>query len=497
MENSTSRSQQLTDRYFGFPDDLTYEEFLSFPQRLREEIAEKNRIIQTDTYNRSMAHCKQELWSAGENYVLQLRRAPRGYLIASGIRRHIENAVGMPITQNQFDFAKAFYENYAQVPFFNEDMWRMVLEKHGGYLPIEIDAVPDGTALLPGDPVLRVKGGVCGELAAHIEPELHRVFYDSLVATQAHEIAQKIGADRFIEVGKRGALSREVHLQAVAAMYQGGGLYMSSNDSAAAVHPEIKDVGTLGHRFIQFYETEEEAFVQAIENMDSVSLLIDLTDSIRGIDLALKLKERYRDSGKKIWIRLDSGDLTEQTLYALKEFQRRGYTDPSLDKIVVESISDVDEMVELDRVVERAGFDARAHILYGAGGLLVSKDKIRSVASSGYKSSGVYVNGELDPKCKFSNSPGKESIPGWPGIYQTENGRLIAQVGEMPELPDLLIPAYRNGEILLPEGLSAGLLQSQATFDQILSQIGGKTPHSDDTHRMVRDIRKLYGLAAA
>ncbi len=485
---------ELADRYFGFPEGLTYDDFLTLPAELREQIVKQNKILQTDTYNRTMGHCKGERWSDQETYVLQMRKAEKGYLIAAGIRRHIQQAVGRRVTQGELDFAREFYARHANVPYFNEAMWQQVIDENDGYLSLEIDAVPDGTAVLSGDPILRVTGP--GELAAHIEPELHRIFYESLVATTAHEIATKIGANRFIEVGKRGTPNEEMHLQAVVAMYQGGGISLTSNDAAAAIYPELKDVGTLGHRFIQFYDTEIEAFEQAVQTTETTSLLIDLTDSFRGIDMAIDLKQKYRETGKKIWIRLDSGDITEQSLYALQKFQDLGFDDPVLDKVVVEDLSDVDQMVEMDEKIRAAGFDPDKFILYGAGGLLVTKQKERSKASTGYKLAEVVTaDGRVEPKVKFSDSPGKESLPGRPGLFNTEEGRLIAQIGELRGEEDLLVPAYRDGEILLPQGFAATRAQVEKTFAQIEDVVGEKTPKSARTLQLTRELADLYGVA--
>lgn len=485
--------ENLMARYFGFPEGLTYEDFLQLPDELREEIVQKNKILQTDTYNRTMNHCKGDRWSDRETYVLQMRKAEKGYLIAAGIRRHIQNAVGRsPVTQSELDFAREFYTRHANVPFFNEEMWQSVVD-NGGVMPLEIDAVPDGTAVLSGDPIMRVTGP--GELAAHIEPELHRIFYESLVATTAHEIATKIGAHRFIEVGKRGTPNEEMHLQAAVAMYQGGGISLTSNDAAAAAYPELKDVGTLGHRFIQFYDTELEAFEQAIQRTDTTSLLIDLTDSIRGIDMTIDLKQKYRATGKKIWIRLDSGDITQQSIYALKKLQELGFTNPALDKVVVEDLSSPDQMVQMDETIRSAGLDPSSFVLYGAGGLLVTKEKERSKASTGYKLAEVVtVAGNVQPKVKFSDSPGKESLPGQPGLFNTSEGRIIAQVGEFERLRDLLVPAYRDGEISLPRGFAAAQEQVETTFAQIADVIGEKTPKSCRTNRLTMDLARQYGV---
>lgn len=481
------KAQALYQRYMEFPD-ISFAEYRALPEDMRKYIVSLNRILQTDTYNRTMGHIKGDKWNVPETYTLQMRRAPEGYLIVHGIRAQIAKITRMPITEAEFRFAKEFYDHEANVPFFNEEMWRTVIDEHGGYLPLEIDCVPDGTAILPGDPVLRVTGP--GELAAHFEPDMHRVFYESLVATTAHEIATKIGAHRFIEVGKRGTFNEEMHLQAAVAMVVGGGITRTSNDAAVACYKELRDVGTLGHRFIQFYSNEEEAFREAIENTDATSLLIDLVDSMEGIETALRLKQEYRHTGKKIWIRLDSGDITAQTLHALKRYQEMGFTDPVMDKIVVEDISTVDDMVEIDRKISEAGFDPEKFVLYGGGGLLVTKMKSRSVASTGYKLS---MADGID-KVKFSDSPGKESLPGKPTIVTTPDGhRLIAKKDEIEGARDHFVPAYRPGQMLLPEDLEEERERVARTFKEIKPMIGRKTPKSIGILESTQALADHYG----
>ncbi len=485
-------THDLYERYMAFPE-ISYEAYLLLPEDLRKTIIQRNRILQTDTYNRTMCHIKGPQWKDRETYILQMRRAHEGYLIAHGIRAQIEKIARMKITPGELAFAKQFYAA-ANVPFFNEEMWRMVIENHDGRIPLEIDAVQDGTAILAGDPVIRVTGP--GEIAAHFEPDIHRIFYETLVATTAHEIDRKIGANRFIEVGKRGTPNEETHLQAAVAMYDGGGISYTSNDAAAACYPQLKDVGTLGHRFIQFYDTEEEAFREAIEKTNATSLLIDLTDSYRGIDMALRLKHEYRDTGKKIWIRLDSGNITEQTIYTLQKFQELGFMDPILDKVVVEDLSTVDDMVAIDQAVEAAGFNPKAHVLYGAGGLLVTKMKGRSDASTGYKLSQVEQQGELVDKVKFSDSPGKESLPGQATLVEQDSQRIIAQVGEYPDGRDLLVPAYREGQILFQEDHESTRERVRESFARIEPFIGTKTPKSPKIQKSTQDLARHYQVAA-
>jgi nicotinic acid phosphoribosyltransferase len=90
--------------------------------------------------------------------------------------------------------------------------------------------VPDGTVVLPGEPLLTVRGNV--ELIAHFEPLFHRIFYASMVATRAHVLSEILGdSDRFIEVGKRGAIDDHQHFLALRAMKVGGGFHLTSDDA--------------------------------------------------------------------------------------------------------------------------------------------------------------------------------------------------------------------------------------------------------------------------
>lgn len=423
-------------------------------------------------------------------YALQMRRSPHGYIIAMGMRSMLDT-FSRPITQSEVDFAEDFYANAANIPYFNKAMWQTIIDKYDGYIPIEVDSVPEGTALLPGDPLFRVTGP--SELVAHFEPDFHRVFYPSLVATTAHEIHREFPG-MFLEVGKRGAITEEDHLIATGAMLAGGNITLTSSDTASAVYPDLKDVGTMGHRYVQTVSIQEgmsemDAFRKAIERCKVVYLLIDLVDSYRGIDIAIKLKEEYRNTDKFIAIRLDSGDVGAQTLYALKEYGKRGFLDPARDKVVVEGIDSIDDMRQIYTSVKENGFRPEDNVIFGAGGLLISKGTARSDGSSGLKVTEFGGNATM----KWSNDAGKESIPGVPTVFNGRDGRVVGQAGERLG-NDIFVPAYRYpGKVLLPEGPRAIFEHAKRSYAEIAHMIGkGRTPHSPATQAMEEAIRKHY-----
>lgn len=429
--------QQLT-----FPE-ISYDVFSALPKTAREDLISRNRILNTDGYNRVMDHLLSQRAVAGENletiplsvatapasYALQLRRSPFPYLVACGVEDAVERMTSLPITKAEYDFAVEYHQR-EKVPFLNQELWRWVIEDNQGRLPIEIHGVRDGTVVFPGEPLLTVNGP--SELIAHFEHMFHRVFYETLVATKARALVEILGdPQRFIEVGLRGAITDGQHLQALHAAFVGGGFALTSSDAAAAALP-IKSGGTIGHRYVQTFGSEEEAFRFAIEHLEQVTLLIDLVESYQGIDLGLRLKEEYRDTSKKIWIRLDSGDILDQVRYFLTESNRLGLTDPVRDKLVVEGVDSLEEIAEIEKmIVAEFGESARARVMYGAGSLLISDRTSRSDASSGFKQT-EYTDpsGQLQPTMKFSSSPGKGSFPGDLRTVTVDGQRMIAQAGE-------------------------------------------------------------------
>lgn len=516
-----SASQMEALRSLAFPD-ISYQDFKALPYTAQKSLIAKNRIINTDTYNRTMNELSGKLLDskAGEasqaqdyrrndqaTFTLQLRRSPFDYLVACGIEDMVDELTLLPISQAELDFAVEHYKEHSNVPFFNKKMWQDVIDNNEGKLPFEIRGVRDGTVVIPGEPLLTVKGPE--ELVAHFEHVFHRVFYSTLVATRAHALSEIVGdSGRFVEVGKRGAITEEQHLQALKAIYVGGGFTLTSNDAGSVILP-LKDTGTIGHRYIQRFSTEEASFRHAIEILDAVTLLVDLVDTYKGIDLSLELKDEYRSSGKKIWVRLDSGDILDQTRYFLKETIKRGMTDPLLDRVVVEGIDSLDEIQKIeDMIAEEFGTDQLQRVVYGAGGLIVSDETSRSHASSGFKIS-VYTdeNGELQPTMKFSNSPGKISQPGDPKLVILNGRRVIAQEQEKLNgaVLELFETLYLNGKTLSSNFDGAQRARENLIRQSALMGLSERSraelkalraEPSASTRQKIFDIHQKYGLVA-
>ncbi len=148
-----------------FPN-ITFAEFQQITDvQVRKDIVSKNKLIQTDAYNRTMNHIKgKERSKIQEAYTLSFRRAPSDapnepYVAVQGLREALKETFSFPITQQELDFAKDFYANEGKkggVSYFDAEMRQEVVD-NGGYLPLTIHAVPDGTLLKAGEPAMVVK----------------------------------------------------------------------------------------------------------------------------------------------------------------------------------------------------------------------------------------------------------------------------------------------------------------------------------------------------
>jgi len=391
-----------------------------------------------------MNFLKGEKGRKQETFTLSFRRSPnKQYVVVDGIRSALKDILGIKITQAELDFAKAFYAEQKTKwgnGYFDEQMRQEVIE-NGGYIPLTIRAVEDGTVVRPKEPVMSVSGPA--ELAAVYEPVFLRAFFKSIVSTDAHYLEEIIGQGRVAEFGKRATPNEDFHLDAVEANIVGGGLKITSNDTAALVYPQTLSGGTTAHRYLACYPTEDEAFINAIEKAEKVGLLVDLVDSYKGIDKIVALKKKYRSTGKVIWMRLDSGDLANQAVYALKKLQENEMLDPTLDKIVVADISTVDDVRHVEDAVTEAGFNPNDFIQYGLWGLLVARNKTRDALSAAYK----LTETEDGPTGKLSNDVDKEPTPGTPNIEIRDRYRVIVQEDETIQGERLLQKVYDQGAL--------------------------------------------------
>jgi nicotinate phosphoribosyltransferase len=322
-----------------------------------------------------------------------------------------------------------------------------------------VRAVPRGAVVLPREPVVTVTGS--SALVSWLEPLLLQAHYRLQVATLAlrdpealaravekvtcarqQEIvwetcdavgvaapAMQVDSDgyvasvreraarlatlakdgaRIFEVGLRAASSVEQHLLALEACKSGG--VSRTSHVFGAQQLGMIPVGTMGHEHVQRYGSDEAAFRAMKERRaQRSSFLLDTFDTLRsGLPTALDIIAE--DPGAHDSIRYDSGDKEAQYLAAVELSRARGLRPVH----ILEDGFDAEQLARFEALRERTGVRPDEQF-YGFGGWLVAgggltRDRVAAV----YKLSQTGKRATM----KFSNDPGKRSIPGVPVVWR-------------------------------------------------------------------------------
>ncbi|MSP09965.1 MAG: nicotinate phosphoribosyltransferase [Flavobacteriaceae bacterium] len=101
---------------------------------------------------------------------------------------------GEVVTAEKIDRAETLFNKHFGGKVFNRAGWEHILNKHNGYLPIEIKAVPEGTVVGESNVLMTVENTDDESywLTNYLETLLVQVWYPSTVATQSREMKKVI-----------------------------------------------------------------------------------------------------------------------------------------------------------------------------------------------------------------------------------------------------------------------------------------------------------------
>lgn len=252
--------------------------------------------------------------------------------------------------------------------------------------------------------------------------------YSARVRARAAELVGAAGdGSRIFEVGLRAASCIEQHLIALEAC-KSAGITRTSNVLGAKRLGMIP-VGTMGHEHVQRYGSDEAAFRAMKERRaHRSSFLLDTFDTVRsGLPAALEIIAE--DPAGHDSIRYDSGDKEAQYLIAVKMARELGVRPIH----VLEDGFDAEQLRHFEGLREKSGVRPEEQF-YGFGGWLVSQTEgsglTRDRVAAVYKLSQTGKR----PVMKFSNDPGKVSVPGIPVAWRRIRGKgpmgIIAQRDE-------------------------------------------------------------------
>jgi len=341
-----------------------------------------------------------------------------GYAVAAGLQQVIDYINELSFTDDDIaylrstgTFGEAFLEYLKNFRFSGN-----------------IYAVPEGTVVFPGEPLLQVVAPLME--AQLIETAILNIInHQSLIATKSARVCWAAKGDRVLEFGLRRAQGPDAGVYgARAAMI--GGCSATSNVLAGQMF-DVPVRGTHAHSWIMSFDTELEAFLYYAELYPQACvLLVDTYDTLRsGVPNAIKVFEKMRAKGIMLanyGIRLDSGDLAYLSKEARKMLDGAGFADA-----FISASNDLDEYLISDLKNQGAKIS-----LWGVGTHLITSKEYPAFGGV-YKMAALSTDGgEWQHKIKLSEDPIKVTNPGVKKIfrlYDGESGKMKADLIALAE----------------------------------------------------------------
>jgi nicotinate phosphoribosyltransferase len=259
--------------------------------------------LMTDEYQLAMADSYLAQGKADGRVAFELfvRALPqdRGFLVAAGLERVCDYLTSFRFGTEAIDYLRRSHT-------VSDPLLRYLASlRFDG----DVDAVPEGTVVHAGEPLLRVEGG---RLACQLAETflLNQVNFQTMIATKAARIVAAAGGRPVVDFGFRRAHGADAGLLAARAAYIGG--CSATATVAAGFLWGIPTSGTMAHSYVLSFPSDVEAFCAFMrDHPDRSTLLIDTRDAISGARAACRASQLTGIVPQAV--RLDSGDLVETT----------------------------------------------------------------------------------------------------------------------------------------------------------------------------------------
>ncbi|MEJ2427068.1 MAG: nicotinate phosphoribosyltransferase [Candidatus Thiodiazotropha sp.] len=440
-----------------------------------------NLILNSDSYKAS--HFLQ--YPAGTAYVssyIESRGGRYPQTLFFGLQAFLKQYLTTPISQDDIDEAEELLTAHG-LPF-NREGWRTILQQYGGYLPLSIEAAPEGSVIPTGNVMLQVVNTDPSVpwLTSYLETALLRaIWYPTTVATFSYQVHQLIKsyleetadstdglAFKLHDFGARGTSSNETaalgglaHLvnfqgtDTVAALIAARRWYdsdMAGFSIPAAEHSTITSWGE---------ENEAAAYRNMLNQFAGEGRLLAVVSDSYDLWHALDnlwggaLRDEVIDNGGTLVIRPDSGNpvkvVTETLERLMNKFGARvnskGYRVlPDYLRVIQGDGINPDSIAEILAAMKARGQSAD-NIAFGMGGALLQKVN-RDTQRFAMKASAIWIDGQWKDIYKAPvTDPDKRSKAGRLALVK-QGSHLITVRQEEAAGGNRLVEVFRNGELL-------------------------------------------------
>lgn len=418
-----------------------------------------NLLLMTDSYKAS--HFLQyPPGTQGMFSYLESRGGKFDRTVFFGLQYLLRQYLSKPITLQDISEAEEFFKAHGTP--FPRDGWLRILQKHGGYIPVRIRAVPEGSVVPTHNVLMTVESldPECFWVVTWIEAFLMRLWYPITVATQswhiknmincflertadnpAAEIAFKLhdfGA-RGVSSGESAAIGGAAHLvnfmgsDTVEGVMLANRFYdspMAAFSIPAAEHSTITSWGPASE-----FDAFRNMLTQFARPGKILAVVSDSFNIFEAVDFWMSMSEEIKATGARLVIRPDSGDPCEVVLAILNQMKplmtanTKGFLVlPPHFRVIQGDGVDFESIQDILETMRSAGFSA-SNVAFGMGGALLQKLN-RDTQKFAYKCSAVNVNGAWNDVYKDPvTDPGKASKRGRLDLV-CENGFYRTIVGE-------------------------------------------------------------------
>jgi len=427
---------------------------------------------------------------------------PFPHALFFGLQAFLKDFLAKPISGDDLDEAREILTAHGEP--FNAEGWRAILNRHGGLLPLEIQALPEGTVAPRGTALVQVTNTdpALPWLTSYMETALLRaVWYPTTVATVSWSARRVIkryldqtcdDADgqvgfKLHDFGARGVSSHEsaglgglAHLvnfmgtdtvAALVAARRWYGCSMAGFSIPAAEHSTITSWGRDG---------EEAAYANMLEQFGGGALVAVVSDSY-DLNHAVtnlwggRLKDKVLAMDATLVVRPDSGEPKAVVLETVKRLMdafgwstnAKGYAvlNPKVrviqgDGVNLTSIGAILEVLKANKI-------SAENVAFGMGGGLlqqINRDTLRfAMKANAIKIQGLWQDVYKDP----ATDPGKRSKAGRLGVVHGADGWRTMRLDQVPETgaANLLRPVWKNGRLLADVSLDEVRQRARLTAD--------------------------------
>lgn len=297
----------------------------------------------------------------------------------------------------------------------------------------DVDAMPEGTAFFPDEPILRVTAPM--PQAQIVETRLMNLLnFETLIASKAARMVLAAPGRELVDFGARRAHGAEAALLAARASYIAG--FSGTATMLAEREFAIPIFGTMAHSFIEAHADEGAAFERfSLARPEGLVLLIDTYDTECAAKKIVTLAPVLARRGVKLKsVRIDSGDLAAHARAVRAILDAGGLPDVG---IFASGGIDEDDLL---------GF-VRASVPIDGYGIGTSLD----VSSDAPALDCAYKLQEYAGIARRKRSEGKATYPGRKQVWRRRDagglllGDILALADERHEGKALLEPVMRGG----------------------------------------------------